>query len=44
MKLYLKPSFIKILKNVAYLTDLVRELQDNPDLALVFGFHPLHLP
>ena len=23
---------------------LVRELQDNPNLALVFGFHPLRLP
>jgi len=34
----------KNIKNVSYLSNLVRELQDNPDLALVFGFHPLHLP
>jgi len=40
----LKALVYKNIKNIAYLSDLVRELQDNPDLALVFGFHPLHLP
>ena len=40
----LKALIYKNIKNVSYLSDLVRELQDNPDLALVFGFHPLHLP
>ena len=39
-----KALVYKNIKNVSYLSDLVRELQDNPDLALVFGFHPLHLP
>lgn len=40
----LKALVYKNIKNISYLSDLVRELQDNPDLALVFGFHPLHLP
>jgi len=40
----LKALIYKNIKNVSYLSDLVRELQDNPNLALVFGFHPLHLP
>ena len=40
----LKTLIYKNIKNVSYFSDLVRELQDNPDLALVFGFHPLHLP
>ncbi len=40
----LKALIYKNIKNVSYLSDLVRELKDNPDLALVFGFHPLHLP
>jgi len=40
----LKALVYKNIKNVSYLSDLVRDLQDNPDLALVFGFHPLHLP
>jgi hypothetical protein len=40
----LKALIYKNIKNISYLSDLVRELQDNPDLALVFGFHPLHLP
>jgi len=40
----LKAIVYKDIKNVSYLSDLVRKLQDNPDLALVFGFHPLHLP
>lgn len=43
-KALLKALIYKNIKNVSYLSDLVRELQDNPDLALVFGFHPLHLP
>ena len=40
----LKALIDKNIKNVSYLSDLVRKLQDHPDLALVFGFHPLHLP
>jgi hypothetical protein len=32
------------LKKPSLLSDLARELQDNPNLVLVFGFHPLHLP
>ncbi|MBA3062572.1 MAG: DDE transposase, partial [Atribacteria sp.] len=40
----LKALVYKNIKNVSYLSDLARELQDNPDLALVFGFHPLRLP
>lgn len=43
-KALLKALVYKNIKNISYLSDLVRELQDNPDLALVFGFHPLHLP
>jgi transposase len=40
----LKALVYKNIKNISYLSDLVRELQDNPDLALVFGFYSLHLP
>jgi len=40
----LKALIYKNIKNVSYLSDLVRELQDNPDLALIFGFHSLRLP
>jgi len=40
----LKALIYKNIKNVSYLSDLVTELRDNPHLALVFGFHPLHLP
>ena len=43
-KALLKALIYKNIKNVSYLSGLVRELQDNPDLALVFGFHPLRLP
>jgi predicted nicotinamide N-methyase len=43
-KALLKAFIYKNIKNVSYLSDLARELQDNPNLALVFGFHPLHLP
>lgn len=32
------------IKNVSYLSDLVRELKDNPNLVLFFGFHLLRLP
>ena len=35
-----KTFIYKNFKNISYLSDLVRELQDNPDLALVLGFHP----
>ena len=40
----LKALVYKNIKNISYLSDLVRGFQDNPDLALVFGFHPLRLP
>ena len=40
----LKALIYKNIKNISYLSDLVRVLQGNPDLALVFGFSPLHLP
>ena len=43
-KAFLKALIQKNIKNVSYLSDLARELQDNSDLALIFGFHPLHLP
>ncbi|KUK66367.1 MAG: Transposase, IS4 family protein [Parcubacteria bacterium 34_609] len=43
-KALLKALIYKDIKNISYLSDLTRELQDNPDLALVFGFHPLRLP
>jgi len=43
-KALLKSIICKNIKNVSYLSDLARELQDNPDLALVFGFYPLRLP
>ena len=36
----LKALVYKNIKNISYLSDLTRELQDNPGLALVFGFHP----
>ena len=34
----LKALVYKNIKNVSYLSDLGRELQDNPDLVLVFGY------
>jgi transposase len=40
----LKALIYKNMKNVSYFSDMVRELRDHPDLALVFGFHPLRLP
>ena len=40
----LKALVYKNIKNISYLSDLVRYLHDNPDLTLVFGFHPLRLP
>jgi len=43
-KALLKALIYKNIKNISYLSDMTRELQDNPDLALVFGFHPLCLP
>ena len=39
-KALLKALIYKNIKNVSYLSDLVRELQDNPDLAFVFFFPP----
>lgn len=40
----LKALIYKNMKNISYFSDLVRALRDYPDLALVFGFHPLKLP
>jgi transposase len=40
----LKALIYKNMKNISYFSDLVRVLRDYPDLALVFGFHPLRLP
>ena len=40
----LKTLVYKNMKNISYFSDLVRVLRDYPDLALVFGFHPLKLP
>ena len=40
----LKALVYKNMKNISYFSDLVRVLRDYPDLALVFGFHPLKLP
>jgi len=40
----LKIIIYKNMKSVSYLSDLVREIEDHPDLALAFGFHPLRLP
>ena len=43
-KALLKALIYKNIKNVSYLSDLARELRDNPNLAFGFGFYPLHLP
>jgi len=40
----LKALIYKNMKNISYFSDLVRVLKDHPDLAIVFGFHPLRLP
>jgi hypothetical protein len=40
----LRALIYKGLKTSSYLSDLVRELRDNPNLALTLGFHPLRLP
>jgi len=40
----LKALIYKKMKNISYFSDLARELRDYPDLALIFGFHPLRLP
>ena len=34
----------KNLRTLPSLSDLVRDIQDNPNLALILGFHPLNLP
>jgi len=34
----------KNLRTLPSLSDLVRDIQDNPNLALILGFHPLKLP
>jgi len=31
------------MKDISYFSDLVRELKDHPEFALVFGFHSLNL-
>ena len=38
----LKALIYKNIKNVSSLSDLARELQDTPNLSLIFDFHPLH--
>jgi transposase len=40
----LRALIYKNMKNISYFSDLARELRDYPDLAIVFGFHPLRLP
>ena len=40
----LKALIYKNMKNISYFSDLARQSRDYPDLALVFGFHPLRLP
>ncbi len=40
----LRAIVYKNIRTLSYLSDLVTELQDNPNLALMLGFHPLHLP
>ena len=40
----LKALIYKNMKSISYLSELVREFRDHPNLALVFGFHPLRLP
>jgi hypothetical protein len=40
----LRALIYKDLRTSSYLSDLVRELRDNPNLALMLGFHPLRLP
>ncbi len=40
----LKALIYKNMKNISYFSDLARQLRDYPDLAIVFGFHPLRLP
>ena len=40
----LKALIYKNMKNISYFSDLARQLRDYPDLAMIFGFHPLRLP
>jgi hypothetical protein len=40
----LRALIYKNLRTLSYLSALVRKLWDNPNLALMLGFHPLHLP
>jgi hypothetical protein len=40
----LRALIYKDLRTSPYLSDLVRELRDNPNVALMLGFHPLRLP
>ena len=40
----LRALVYKNIKTLSCLSDLVGELKDNPNLALMLGFHPLHLP
>jgi len=43
-KSLLKAIIYKNTKNVFYLSDLAKDLQNNPNLALIFGFNTLRLP
>lgn len=40
----LRALIYKNIRTLSYLSDLVRELRDNPNLALLLGFYPLKLP
>lgn len=40
----LRALIYKNTRSLTYLSDLVREIADNPNLTLLLGFHPLHLP
>lgn len=40
----LRALIYKNIKTLPYLSDLVRDLHDNPNLALILGFYPLNLP
>lgn len=39
----LKVLIYKNIKSLSYLSDLVRIVQDNPNLAVILGFHLFHL-
>lgn len=43
-KPYWRVLIYKNIRTLPCLSDLARELSDNPNLALMLGFHPLRLP